>query len=78
MAQINITTTIEEQDRVLETIKKLQGQTVAVSAIASMAGMNQSRVRYVITDLEEAGKVKRVPTKAFNEHYIRYRYEVLV
>lgn len=78
MAQINITTTIEEQDRVLEAIKKLQGQTVAVSAIASMAGMNQSRVRYVITDLEEAGKIKRVPTKAFNEHYIRYRYEVLV
>ena len=78
MAQINITTTIEEQDRVLEAIKKLQGQTVAVSAIASMAGMNQSRVRYAITDLEEAGKIKRVPTKAFNEHYIRYRYEVLV
>ena len=78
MAQINITTTIEEQDRVLEAIKKLQGQTVAVSAIASMAGMNQSRVRYVITDLEEAGKIKRVPTKAFNEHYVRYRYEVLV
>ena len=78
MAQINITTTIEEQDRVLEAIKRLQGQTVAVSAIASMAGMNQSRVRYVITDLEEAGKIKRVPTKAFNEHYIRYRYEVLV
>ena len=78
MAQINITTTIEEQDIVLEAIKKLQGQTVAVSTIASMAGMNQSRVRYVITDLEEAGKIKRVPTKAFNEHYIRYRYEVLV
>lgn len=78
MAQINITTTIEEQDRVLEAIKKLQGQTVAVSAIASMAGMNQSRVRYVITDLEEDGKIKRIPVKAFNEHYIRYKYEVLI
>ena len=78
MAQINITTTIEEQNRVLEAIKKLQGQTVAVSAIASMAGMNQSRVRYVITDLEEAGKIKRVPVKAFNVHYIRYKYEVLI
>ena len=78
MAQINITTTIEEQDRVLEVLKKVQGQTVAVSAIASMAGMNQSRVRYVITDLEEAGKIKRVPVKAFNAHYIRYKYEVLI
>ena len=36
MAQINITTTIEEQNRVLEAIKKLQGQTVAVSAITTL------------------------------------------
>lgn len=78
MAQINITTTKEEQCCVLEAIKKLSGKTVAVSAIAKEAGMNQNRVRYVVSDLEEAGKIKRVPTKAFNEHYIRYRYEVLV
>lgn len=78
MAQINIATTEEEQNCVLEAIKKLSGKTVAVSAIAKEAGMNQNRVRYVVSDLEEAGKIKRVPTKAFNEHYIRYRYEVLV
>jgi len=78
MAQINITTTEEEQNCVLEAIKKLSGKTVAVSTIAKEAGMNQNRVRYVVSDLEEAGKIKRVPTKAFNEHYIRYRYEVLV
>ena len=78
MAQINITTTEEEQCCVLEAIRKLSGKTVAVSAIAKEAGMNQNRVRYVVSDLEEAGKIKRIPTKAFNEHYIRYRYEVLV
>lgn len=78
MAQINITTTEDEQSRVLEAIKRLSGKTVAVSAIAKEAGMNQNRVRYVITDLEEASKIKRVPTKSFNEHYIRYKYEVLV
>ena len=78
MAQINITTTESEQNCVLEAIRKLSGKTVAVSAIAKEAGMNQNRVRYVVSDLEEAGKIKRVPTKAFNEHYIRYRYEVLV
>ena len=78
MAQINITTTEEEQNCVLEAIKKLSGKTVAVSTIAKEAGMNQNRVRYVVSDLEEAGKIKRVPTKAFNEHYIRYKYEVLV
>lgn len=78
MAQINITTTESEQSCVLEAIRKLSGKTVAVSAIAKEAGMNQNRVRYVVSDLEEAGKIKRIPTKAFNEHYIRYRYEVLV
>lgn len=78
MAQINITTTESEQNCVLEAIRKLSGKTVAVSTIAKEAGMNQNRVRYVVSDLEEAGKIKRIPTKAFNEHYIRYRYEVLV
>lgn len=78
MAQINITTTKSEQNCVLEAIRKLSGRTVAVSAIAKEAGMNQNRVRYIISDLEEAGKIKRIPTKAFNEHYVRYMYEVLV
>lgn len=78
MAQINITTTESEQNCVLEAIRKLSGKTVAVSTIAKEAGMNQNRVRYVVSDLEEAGKITRIPTKAFNEHYIRYRYEVLV
>lgn len=77
MAQISIITTIEEQEKVLEAIKKLQGKTVAVSAIAAAAGMNQNRVRYVITDLLDAGKIKREATKAFNKNYIRYKYEVV-
>lgn len=77
MATINIVTSQEEQERVLEAIKKFQGQTVAVSAIAAMAGMNQNRVRYVITDLLDAGKIKREATKAFNKNYIRYKYEVV-
>lgn len=78
MAQINIVTTAEEQSRVLEAIRKLSGQTVAVSAIAKEAGMNKNRVRYVVSDLEESRQIKRIPTKAFNPHYIRYMYEVLV
>lgn len=77
MPQINITTTAEEQRVVLEALKKLQGSTVAVSAIANEAGLSQSRVRYAIGDLLEAGKIKREPTKAFNKHYVRYKYEVL-
>lgn len=77
MAQINIVTTAEEQDKVIKALKNLVGQTVAMTRIAKEASLNPNRVRYVITDLEEAGKIRRVPTKAFNEHYIRYRYEVL-
>ena len=77
MAQINIVTSPEEQEKVLAAIATLVGSTVSVAEIASKAGLNQNRVRYVITDLEEAGKIKRIPTKAFNRHYIRYKYEVV-
>lgn len=78
MAQINIETTAEEQAKVLDVIRKHEGETIAMSTLASEAGLNKNRIRYVIADLEESGKVRRVPTKAFNAHYIRYKYEVLV
>ena len=77
MPKITITTTQEEQERVLEAIKVFQGQTVSVAAIATHAGMNQNRVRYVVADLLEAGKVVRLATKAFNKNYMRYRYEIV-
>lgn len=77
MAQITISTSSEEQDKVLEVLKELNGKVTAVSAIAKMAGMRDSRVRYAIQDLVDAGKVRKVPTRAFNKHYIRYSYEVL-
>lgn len=77
MAQININTTADEQEKVLQVLVNLSEQTIAMSAIAKLAKMNPNRVRYVITDLEEAGKIKRIPTRIFNEHYIRYKYEVL-
>lgn len=78
MASINIETTPEEQACVLKALRNFTGVTVAVAAVAKEAHMNQNRVRYVIADLEAAGKIKRIPTKAFNAHYIRYKYEVLV
>lgn len=76
MVQINIITTAEEQETVLNAIKTVVGKTVAVSEISRIAGMNQNRVRYVITDLESAGKIKRIATRDFGKNYIRYRYEV--
>lgn len=76
MAHIIITTTAEEHTKVLSALKDLEGITVAVSEIARKAGMNPNRVRYVISDLIDAGRILRIPTKAFNKHYVRYKYEV--
>lgn len=77
MAQINIITTAEERDTVLNALRGLVDKTVPVAEIAKKAGMNPNRVRYVITDLEESGRIRRIPTKAFNKHYVRYRYEIV-
>lgn len=77
MAQFVVETTQEERDIVLGVLKQLEGQTVPVTRIADMAGMRPSRTRYAITDLMEAGQIERVPTKAFNKHYVRYTYKVL-
>lgn len=77
MALINIVTTQEEHDAVLKALEKFVGKTAPVSAIANEAALGVSRARYVLMDLEAAGKIKRVPTKAFNKNYIRYSYEIL-
>ena len=77
MAKFSIETTPEEQKAVLSVLKEVQGQTVPVRVLAEKAHMPQSRTRYAILDLIEAGKVKREPTKAFNAHYVRYTYKVL-
>lgn len=77
MAQFTVTTTSEEQEKVLHVLKELDGETAPVSTIANMAGMGHSRVRYAIQDLVDAGRIEKVPTKAFNKHYVRYCYRVL-
>lgn len=77
MAKFTIETTKEEQDAVLAAIKKFEDTTVSMRAIAVEAKMPQSRARYAVLDLLEANKIARVPTKAFNAHYVRYTYKVL-
>jgi len=76
MATIKIETTQAEQDKVFEVIKRNTGKVIAVSRIAELAGMNQNRVRFVIVDLVENKRINRIPVKAFNARYIRYKYEV--
>ena len=77
MAQINITTTQYERDKVLKALKEMEGKTTAMSKLAELTGLKQSRVRYAIIDLMEEKKIERTPTKAFNKHYMRYSYKVL-
>ena len=77
MAKITIETTGDEQSKVLKVLKELNGAVTPVSTIASHAGMSQSRVRYVLMDLVEQGRIERVASKAFNKHYVRYSYNVL-
>ena len=77
MPKITIETTHEEQEAVLKAIKSLDGQVVAVRVIAEEAGLPQSRTRYALVDLIEAGKVERIASKAFNKHYVRYSYKII-
>lgn len=77
MPKIIVETTPEEQEAVLRAIKALEGQVVAVRVIAEEAGLPQSRARYALVDLIEAGKVAREASKAFNKHYVRYSYKII-
>lgn len=77
MAKIEIKTTKEEQQQVLQAIKQCEGKTISVASIAKLAKLNPNRVRFIIMDLIENNKIKRIPTKAFNKRYIRYKYEVI-
>ena len=77
MAQINISTTEDERSKVLRALREIDGEIVSVADIATKANLKQSRTRYVIMDLIEAGLIERVPHRMFNKYYIRYSYNVL-
>lgn len=76
MATIHIKIAEDEKTKIIAAIKTLQGKTVPISKIAEVAKMNPNRVRFIVEDLLEEGRIQRVPTKMFNKHYVRYRYEV--
>lgn len=76
MATYRVESTPEERDAVLAALKTFTS-TVSVNKIALTAKIGESRARNAIMDLEEANIIKRVPTKAFNKHFVRYRYEIL-
>lgn len=76
---IDVVTTPEEQDTVYKAIvdivsKEDCSKGISVSRIAKKAHMSTNRVRYVVDDLVDNGRIERFPVKAYNEHYIRYGY----
>lgn len=77
MATINVKIEPNEKKEMLAAIKKNKGVTISVAKLAKEAGQNPNRARFVIDELLEEGKIKRVVTKSFNERYIRYSYEIL-
>lgn len=77
MAKIEIVTTPEEQKSVIKAIKQVGVKVIPVSKLAIEAGLTESRTRYTLLDLIEAGIVERIPSKAFNKHYVRYSYKVV-
>ena len=77
MANITVTTSVEERMAVLRVIVELNGAVTPVSKIAKLAGLKQSRARYALLDLIESGSVEKVPHRAFNKHYVRYSYTAL-
>jgi len=75
MPIIAITTTPDEQEKVLEVVRTIDStKAISVARLAEMANMNASRVRYAIADLVDQGRIVRVPIRAFNKNYIRYSY----
>lgn len=77
MAKFIIETTSEEQSKVLNMLKLYEGEELSARTIADAICMSKSRVRYILQDLVDAGKIERVATKAYNNHYIRYSYRII-
>lgn len=77
MAKIKINIYEHEKKAVLDVLRKKKGVTISVSKIGALAGINPNRTRFIIEDLIEEGRLKRIPTKNFNPRYIRYSYEVI-
>lgn len=67
----------EEKEAIIEAIRTINGQVSSVASVAKIAGMNPNRARFVVDELQEENKIARKVAKRYNEHYVRYTYEVV-
>ncbi len=76
MATVTIQTSNAEKLRILEALHEVGDRQVTLRELGVMTEKSPTRVRYILLDLEEEGKIKRVPIVAFNKNYVRYKYVV--
>ena len=74
---IKIKLTSVEKEEVVLGLRKAKGSTISVAKFAKGLNMNPNRVRFVIDELIEEGRIEKIITKEFNEHYRRYKYKVI-
>lgn len=78
MASVTVKIHQQEKDKLVSIIRtKCKDKTISVTKIASLAGFNPNRTRFIIEELLEEGRIRRVVTKQYNERYVRYKYEVI-
>jgi len=77
LASINVKIFPEEKDAIVRVLQKHEEQTISVAAIANEADFNPNRTRFIVEELLDEGRIRKIPTKMFNARYIRYKYEVV-
>jgi hypothetical protein len=77
MAQITVQIHEPEKLAMIKVIKKNKGKTISVAKLADQAEQNPNRARFVIDELIAEGRISKVPTRQFNDKYVRYTYIVL-
>lgn len=63
-----------EKLNVMRAIKQTQGQKTSIADIATRAGYNPNRVRFIVDALIAEGYAEKRVQKQFNDKYIRYTY----
>lgn len=74
MANILINIKEYEKINVLNAVRILKDNATSVDKIASKTDVSPNRVRFIIEDLLDEGRLVRTVTKALNPRYIRYQY----
>lgn len=76
MANIPLNIKEYEKINVLNAVRLLKDKATSVDKIASMTDISSNRVRFVIEDLLDEGRLFREVVKNYGPRYIRYKYSI--